>query len=125
MGIRSLITRKSISMQIFIYLYCTHMSLLRIYLCAFHTNIERKYSSGWIIYIRLGSLGNSFTTLVIIDPGVNGRLLLHVMPSGHCFSFPLCFYIYSLFSSHILLPFQCLISLFLFPCSSVWENTRA
>ena len=41
------------------------------------------------------------------------------------FSCPLYFFPQSFSSSYFLPLFHCLISLLLFPCSSVWENTRA
>ena len=41
------------------------------------------------------------------------------------FSCPLCFFAHSFFSSYFLPLFNCLISILLFPCASVWENTRA
>ena len=41
------------------------------------------------------------------------------------FSCLLCFFPYSRLSSYILRLFLYLISFLLFPCSSVWENTRA
>ena len=46
------------------------------------------------------------------------------MPSGLLLSFVL-FFPCSRISSYLLLLFLCLISLLLFPCASVWENTRA
>ena len=44
-------------------------------------------------------------------------------PSGHFFG-ALYFFPYSRLSSHNLLLFRYLISFLLFPCASVWENTR-
>ena len=45
-------------------------------------------------------------------------------PAGLFFLSRFCFFPYSRLSSYLLRQFLCLISFLLFPCASVWENTR-
>ena len=53
-------------------------------------------------------------------------LSFDIIPSGRVDGFhPLCFFPYSSLSSYLLGLFLYLISFMLFPCASVWENTRA
>ena len=72
---------------------------------------------------RLCSLGNSSTASESNDP--RGTVGPSYRGRPDFFLCPLYFFLFSLFSACLLSLFLCHISILLFLCASVWENTSA